>query len=89
MLSSFVQVVFGTIYVLSYCNLAGRILYICAFAAPVRYFIIFFDICVRLKEGIYLLHERSTKCRNTPIFLGASSFEGLICGWNAKRLPKM
>jgi len=74
---------------MSYCNLAGRILYICAFAAPVRYFIIFFDICVRLKEGNYRREERTAECRNTPIFVGAAAFEGVFCAGNAKCFQKM
>jgi len=89
MLSSFVQVGLGSIYMMSYFNLAGRILLTGTFSAPVRYFIIFLDICVRSKEGNYLLQERTSKYRATVIFLGAAAFCGVFSGWNANRDRKM
>ena len=89
MLSSFVQVGLGSIYMMSYFNLAGRILFTGTFSAPVRYFIIFFDICGRSKEGNYLLQERTAKHRVTVIFLGAAAFCGVFSGWNASQARKM
>jgi len=74
MLSSFVLVGFGTIYVMSYFNLAGGIIFTGAFAAPVRYFIIFFDMCVRLKEGNYLLPDNTCSFRAIVFFPGTGAF---------------